>query len=114
MNQCQIAATQETYDEYLVSVKRLVAYGEGTVDEASGLVKVPRQSIHKAAPEQYTKIRLRSGVTWIPCEEIIVTDTLADPWFVFVNHVNTFLRAAANSRPYATHSSSEESFQCRP
>ena len=75
MHQRQIAATEESYDEYLVSVKRLVAYGEGTVDEASGLVQVPCQSIHKAAPEQYTKIRLRGGVSGIPCEEIIVTNT---------------------------------------
>ena len=39
--------------------------------------------------------------------------TLEAPWFVHVNHVNTFLRAAANSRPYATHSSREESHQWR-
>ena len=75
MNQYQITATHETYDEYLGSLKRLDAYGEGTVDEPSALVKIPRQSIQKAMPAQYTKTRLGRGISRIPCEEIIVTDT---------------------------------------
>ena len=61
MHQYQIAATHETYDEYLASLKRLDAYGEGAVDKPSVLVKIPRQSIQKARPPQYTQIRLRRG-----------------------------------------------------
>ena len=38
------------YDEHLVPLKRLEAYGEGTVDEPSALDKIPRQSIQKAKP----------------------------------------------------------------
>ena len=75
MNQYQITATHETDDKYLVSLERLVAYGERPVDEPSALVKIPRQSIQKARPAQNTKTRLGSGISGIPCEEIIVTDT---------------------------------------
>ena len=39
--------------------------------------------------------------------------TVEAPLFSHVNHVNTFLRAAANSRPYATQSSRGESHQWR-
>ena len=51
MNQDLIAATHQTYDEYLVSLKRLDAYGEGTIDEPSALVKIARQTNVKTDPE---------------------------------------------------------------